>query len=224
LFALNPTSTLQSGATNLFTLSGAEVDVGIQTGASAKYRLGWSVVDNGNLQAASFDAAYEVAAAGGPGWKTAFLLDNIHGSAPLSTTGCVICTDGSAVTITTGIDLSAYTISGNFLKGPSGFQVTGGAAITALSLNGESGQNLVLNAPSLQLVTLGVNGTGVAAVGAANLYPLTDLTTALGAASFRWSAVYANAYFVGGSNTAGVNCSGAPSGSFTASAGIVTHC
>jgi hypothetical protein len=44
----------------------------------------------------------------------------------------VICTDASANTIATGIDLSSYTISGNFLRGPGGgFVVTGSGSVTA---------------------------------------------------------------------------------------------
>lgn len=137
LFGVGIAATLAPGATNYFSVAGSEVDVGIQTGGSAKYRFGWSVIANGSAQATAQDIAYEVGAANGdPGFKTAFALTNLHGNAPLSSTGCVICTDGTSNTITTGIDLSPYTISGNFLKG-QGFQVAGNGAITSsLSLVG----------------------------------------------------------------------------------------
>lgn len=128
-YSVGLVSQLNSGATNLFVTSAGEADCFINTGASAANRWCWSIVDGGNLQGAQSDAAVEIGSAGGPGFKTALYLDKTHGSNPLSTTGCVICTDGNAATITTGIDLSAYTISGNFLKGPGGFVVDGGANI-----------------------------------------------------------------------------------------------
>lgn len=132
LFGLNPGATANAGALNLFTVSGGEVDVGILTGASSRYRLGWSIVDNGNLQAADpvYDTAFEIGASGGPGWKNGLLFSNLHGAAPFSTGACAICTDGSADTIAKGIDLSPYTITTAAFKSP-GFQVDGSGNLTA---------------------------------------------------------------------------------------------
>ena len=215
---------LLSGAVDYQIVSGGEVDCNILTGASAKHRWCWSIVGNGNLQGAVTDAGLEFGSPAAAGeFQNLIFLDNIHGFAPLTSTGCVLCTDGSSDTIATGIDLSAYTITGNFLKGPN-FSVSGIGAATALSLTGIAGFNLNISSVGTQLIAFNVNSVGIAAVGTSNVYPLVDGGAALGATTFRWAGVYANAYFVGGGNTAGVNCSGSPTSSFASSLGIVTHC
>ena len=112
---------------------------------------------------------------------------------------------------------SGNTTDAEIWGNASGLNVAG-------TITSTSGHNLLLNAPTSQLVEFTVNNVGIAGVGAANLYPIADNTTALGATAFRWSAVYAMGYFVGGGNTPGVNCSGSPTSGFTASLGIVTHC
>ena len=125
-------SFLQSPATNFLLVNGVEFDVGIATGASAQARIGVSVVSYLPVAGATTDVAYQVGTTTGSApWVNAFQLSNAAGIAPIATTGCVICTDGSADTIATGIDLSAYTISGVFLKGPAGFQVNGGGSLVA---------------------------------------------------------------------------------------------
>lgn len=135
MFGLSVRGQATGTATNWASIVGAEIDVGITTGASAKLRFGLEVADTGNLQAASiYDAAIVVGAAStAPGFKNAFYLSSVSGAAPLSTTGCAFCTDGAAVAITTGIDLSSYTFSGNFLAGP-GFTVAG-TGLTTISRN-----------------------------------------------------------------------------------------
>lgn len=126
LFALNPKTTAGAGAAHLFMVSGAEVDVGIN-GGSSRYRMGWSVVDNGTTQAASLDAAYETGAiVGAPGFKFGHISSNLHGGAPYSADAVVFGTDGSAVTVTSVLDYSAYSATGYFLRGPGGkFSISG---------------------------------------------------------------------------------------------------
>lgn len=99
LFATNPIVQAQSGATNLLEVSGGEVDVQILTGASAKLRFGWSIVDGGNVQGAGFDAALAISSAGGPGWHTGFLFGKTNGTAPFDTGGSVIASDGAGGTV-----------------------------------------------------------------------------------------------------------------------------
>lgn len=127
LFGISPVAQANAGATNLLEVSGMEVDVGIYTGGSSRYKFGASIVDIGNLPAAELDSAVEIGAVSS-GWKTGFLLANIHGTAPLASTGCVLCTDGSANTIAKGIDLSAYTITDSFLRSPN-FVVMGSGRV-----------------------------------------------------------------------------------------------
>jgi hypothetical protein len=123
---INIYSLLLGTATDYLQTVGLEVDVGIATGASAQARLGVAVNAYEPVAGATTDAAYEtLATVGSAPWVDAFLLSNAGGAAPVATSGCVICTDGSADTIATGMDLSAYTISGDFLTGPGGFHVRG---------------------------------------------------------------------------------------------------
>lgn len=148
LYGMEATAWAFSGALNYFVISGGEANANINSGASAKHRWGWSIVGNAAGRGASSDAALEIGAATSTGAFTyGILLDNYHGQAPLPTTGVVLGTDGSANTITTGIDLSSYTITGNFLKGPNNFIVTGAGAIFAptLALAPSVNSGLVLN-------------------------------------------------------------------------------
>lgn len=122
-----------SGATNLTAVVGAEFDTQIESGATAKWRFGVSSVGGGSVRGAAIDAAYEIGATSA---SAAFLgglvFSSIHGGPPVATTGTLIGTDGTSATVANGIDFSAYTISGNFLRGPSGnFTVSGAGAITA---------------------------------------------------------------------------------------------
>lgn len=138
IFAASPTAALGSGATNYFSVSGAEVDVGIVTGASSYARLGWSIVGFGDLPAASlYDAAFEIGSeSSGGSWKTGLMFSSLHGTQPIATTGTLIGTDAINFTAATGLDFSALTLA-NFLKGPGGFSVSGTAQIvgTTLALN-----------------------------------------------------------------------------------------
>lgn len=139
IYALNPNVTLNSGATNYNIISGGEVDVGIQTGATVKSRLGWSVVDAGTVQAASlYDVGYELyGAPGALGFKVGFMFSSRGGASGVSTTGTMIGTDGVAVTVGHVIDVSSIVTCGNLLLGPSSlFQATcaGATKTTAISI------------------------------------------------------------------------------------------
>ncbi|MBR8007125.1 hypothetical protein [Burkholderia vietnamiensis] len=132
-FASNPIVAADSGATNLWGITGEEVNA-VCNGCTTALRFGLSSAASGTNQASILanDAALHVGSiqVGGQ-WHQALNLSNVNGVAPLDSTGCVICTDATANTIGTGIDLSAYAITGNFLKGPSGFSVSGAGLITS---------------------------------------------------------------------------------------------
>jgi len=133
LFASSFSAQMAAGATNYFVVSGGEVDVAIETGASCQLRLGWSIVALGALQADQEDIAVEIGCVGSAPWKMGIAFTSLHGSPPISATGTLIGTDGVNITVANGIDLSAFTMT-NFLKGPAGFLVDGAANITANSL------------------------------------------------------------------------------------------
>jgi hypothetical protein len=144
-FGINSVVIANSGAQNLFGLTGEEVDI-ICQGCSTAIRLGVSAVNQGTTQASVLadDAAFHVGAIT-PGstasWHQALNLSHLNGGAPLDTTGCVICTDATNDTIATGVDLSAYTISGNFLKGPGGYSVSGAGVTTGATVTQGSANN-----------------------------------------------------------------------------------
>lgn len=127
IFGFNPNVRANSGATNLYSVCGQEVDVQMAGTSTAFARLGQSIVAWGTNVGAGIDAAMAVAVANGSTcpWKTALLLGGpVWGSsAPLATSATVIKA-GAAFTIANGIDLSNLTITGHFLKSP-GFSVDG---------------------------------------------------------------------------------------------------
>jgi len=131
-FGANIVVRCNNGATYWYACEGAEIDAVAATGSSMNNRLGLSLVAWGQVNGSVNDAALQVGTASGntASWGTALLLaKNVNGAAPLLTTGCVVCTDGISETIATGIDLSAYTISGYFLK-DANFSVTGAGVVT----------------------------------------------------------------------------------------------
>ena len=120
-------------ATYASSVAGQENDVGIF--GTTYWRLGYSAVSFPGTEGTNLDAAYELGAASGANatnWVNALFLSNAHGLPPLSTGGCVICTDGSANTIAQGIDLHTYTINGYFLRSAN-FSVDGSGNTTATS-------------------------------------------------------------------------------------------
>lgn len=107
-----------------------------------------------NLQGSSFDAliyAVTSVASSSFGFKNFVLLDGTNGKI-IGTNGCIICTAGTP-TITTGIDWSGWTFSGNQVKGP-GFLVDGsgntqigfnsGSAVAPLTVRVATNANLVV--------------------------------------------------------------------------------
>jgi hypothetical protein len=148
----------QNTATNINLVEGIEVHVAMQGTSSAQYRWAFSAQDQSigsNPQGAGGDAAYQIVSGGGTGFKNGMYLFSIQ---PISTTGCVICTDGTSTTITTGIDLSAYTISGSFLKGPGSlFTVSGAGALKAASFAAGANAGVSCAANTVTLATLVVS-------------------------------------------------------------------
>lgn len=120
LFAAGLQIVLASGATNLLTAAGGEINVSIMTGASAASRFGMSAVSTGNLNGATaYDAGFEVSSfAGSPGWKVGLLFSSFHGGPAVNTNGTLIGNDAVATTALNGVDFSFDDFNGGFfLKG-----------------------------------------------------------------------------------------------------------
>lgn len=127
---------LQAGAVNYFGCVGSEFAVGIQTGASSRLRWAVSAISNTDLQATGIDAAFVVGGtSGGPGWQNGIIFENLNGGIPISTTGCIMCNDGSPNIVGKGFDFASWTVTGNFITGPgSTFAVTGTGFATSIGL------------------------------------------------------------------------------------------
>lgn len=125
--------------TNLSSATGVEVDLNL-TGSQV-VRSGFSAVSFPTTQGTLYDYAYGIGAssgAGAIGWKNGlYFTTDVNGGAPISTTGCMICTDGTAATVATGIDFSPYVISGYFLLGPGNMFSVDGAG-TTIGLGGRA--------------------------------------------------------------------------------------
>ncbi len=155
-------------ATNLLGGTGLEIDMGM--GGSQVVRSGLSVVSFPSSQGAVHDYAYgigAVSAAGQVGWKNGLYFSGLNGLAPMDSAGCMICTDGTAATVGTGIDFSPYTIAGYFLRGPSTKSYidgngNGGFASVILGTNRATSQVLTLNGSTsgaANIVTQAAQGT-----------------------------------------------------------------
>jgi hypothetical protein len=140
VFSLNPVATLQTGATNYAELSGGEVDVGIQTGASAYYKSGWSIVlqPNDAVQGSTFDCAICISSQGSTvGWKNGIQFGGMNGALPMASTGTLFDLQGSQ-TIANGVNLNGWTITGFAFESP-GWSVSGTGVESALQLNTTGG-------------------------------------------------------------------------------------
>ena len=137
VFATNPSAIAQFGATNLLELAGAEVNIALQTGASAYAKFGWSVVALASdvVQGSVFDAGYELRGqVGSVGFQGGLLFDDLAGNArfPVATTGTVIWASVAGVTtVANGIDFGGLTISGYSFKFP--YATLSGAGVLNLS-------------------------------------------------------------------------------------------
>jgi hypothetical protein len=134
----NPYLSFSSGFTNGGGGSGEEIDVGTASGASFMDAIGLLVtrLDNGS-QGARADAGVVIGGAtpsAGHGWKTGISFGYGAGDPGIDPAGTMIGVDaGSGLTVANGLDFSAMTFSGNFLKS-AGFSVGGTGAVTAAKL------------------------------------------------------------------------------------------
>ncbi len=135
-YGANPQGILLSGG-SASEVAGMECDSRIDNGASALWHFGCGAVMTGSENGTALDGAYEIGAVE-TGWNVGLLFNSLHGHAALSSSGCAVCTDGSSATVATGIDLSTWTITGDFLKGPNGFAITGAGGVQILGSPGLS--------------------------------------------------------------------------------------
>lgn len=215
LFGINAVARADDGVFYA-NISGGEINVQCATGTSVKYKSGLQIASMASdaVQGSTYDAMLAFSAiTGAVGWKNGILFGNMNASHPLSTSGTLIGTTGSA-TVANGIDFSSYTISTSLLKSSyfnltsSRLDHTGANAGLYLGASGSSNTPFVRfrsgssAAPSYDVQILassgnGSDGNGTLAITAATtgfngvVRPTVDNSFTLGASSFRWSTVYA---------------------------------
>jgi hypothetical protein len=134
-------------------VTGGEINVALETGTTGREKTGLQIVDHALDQVHATYVEAGLAIGGQPGsigFNNAILLSNGNGDKPLSTTACVICTTANNQSIATGIDLSQYNITGNFLKSV-GFAVTGAGGISGIAMT-LTGANIGPTFPASQSV------------------------------------------------------------------------
>jgi hypothetical protein len=165
LWGLVPSAALLSGATNYNSAAGGEVEVGIFTGASAAFRMGWTIVATAPGQGAVADAALDVAAVAGP-WQNGLFFESLYRHAgvpdpaapPIATTGTIIAGDTGAYTVNMGIDFHTWTFTGNqWNMSNSVISKDGYAAFGTAT--GDATSSLTLNRASSNQISLQVGGS-----------------------------------------------------------------
>jgi len=196
LFATGFRATARSGATNLFEVSGGEVDCSINTGASASYRFCWNLVSGGNVAGAVLDAGLVLGSVG-QAFNNGILFANANGSQPVATTGCAICSTGSA-TILSAIDFSSYTISSYLIRGPHSYLDGAGNGLFETSVVvGKTGTG------SGSVAFLGsTSGTATVVASATAGTPTLTLPTASGTFTTSGASLTANQLIIGSGSQA----------------------
>lgn len=139
-------------------MTGIEVNIAAQTGSTVGYK---SLIQLASLPSDTVRGGFEGMVAfsgnvGSAGWRRAMTLTDANGHQPLATDAAILATDfvGSA-TITTGFDVSGYTITGNAFKS-KGFTLEGTGGI---NISGPGNADVTLNGLHLNFGPT-ENGTG----------------------------------------------------------------
>ena len=151
-FGINAVVRLGAGSTNVFQATGCELNTYVKATASTGYLFGATIAGFNEIRGAVIDGALEIGGGTdngyGPhvGWKYGIVFSNIHGGDPFASDSTLIgsfWTSGGARTITNGIDLSGFNMTGVVIQGAK------------MSL-------------SESTLTLGANGAGVSSIVAGN--------------------------------------------------------
>lgn len=143
-FAQNNTATIESGATYFNSLVNTEFDVAVKEATNPPgFKYGIQIVQQAVdvAHASNNEAAINLAnqpSGTAPGWNTVIQFGGPLGWWPVAATGTMIGTGsvtagGPSIAAANGIDFSAVTFSGNFLKS-TGFTVDGSGNESAASV------------------------------------------------------------------------------------------
>jgi len=154
-------ASLTGTAANVERVVGAQFDTTVAGATTtSKYIFGASSVSSfaGALNAATKAAAYQIGAVGGTtGWLHGILFSNANGANPLPATGTILGSDLTATsTITDGINLSGFEMTGNVLASPRLQIKDAQGGRPTVTSTGTS--DIAVNAPTNKAVKLTVAG------------------------------------------------------------------
>jgi hypothetical protein len=161
-FALNPIALLLTGAVNCYEVTGGEVNIAVQTGASVKHKFGWTIVGHAmdRVHGDHSDAMLGLSnQAGAVGWNDGILIGDANGTFPIVPAGSIVRTIGG--TLQNAIDLSNTTITQAIIRGSKSILtesslVLGDAlGVATISINGASADaKLVLTSKGAEAVAI----------------------------------------------------------------------
>lgn len=183
LFAMNPLAVLRAGATNWLNLSGGETDFGMDSTASTKYMLGWSVVSgynggqNGSGTAAAMGAGFNVSAIVPQTLDAAYIVSDLNSAWPIKASGSLqkAFVTGSTPTVTNGTDWSAVAFTGCAYKS-TGFCVDTNGNISGVAqtltggtlANGANVLSISATQPATPVATQNSIAVGITSAGSAS--------------------------------------------------------
>jgi hypothetical protein len=180
LFATNHSARLKTGAGPYWnSLTGEEVDVSVQPGTAVIDKVGFKVVQWADDAVSGSRGDYAIgvnnqANGTAPGWTLGYAVGGPEGWWPMKGSGTIlgtaaaVITGGPSMACAYGVDLSAVTFSGAFLKS-TGFAVDGSGNATA---------NSVRITPAIGLTAAGsTQGTGLALTKDLNVVSTTAAST-----------------------------------------------
>ena len=159
VFGCNPIAILNAAATNMASLIGGEVNIIAAAGSSVLDKYGWSVVQTSTdaVSGSRNDAGFYLSnQAGAVGWKNGIQFGDSINAFPVKSSGTLIKSVSGSVT--TGIDFSTTTFSGNVIQSSS-FSVNNAGTITS-GVNGTSGGIIQMNGSTSGNIQLQANSTG----------------------------------------------------------------
>jgi hypothetical protein len=119
LYGSNFYARADSGATFFINITGSEVNTEVNVGASVSYKSLIQLVGADGVQGYDYDIMLALSNKGGASkWKTGIGIGPFNGVHPISTTGKIIETIGSA-TVSKGIDFSTYTFNSFAIHTPN---------------------------------------------------------------------------------------------------------
>lgn len=138
LAALNPVCILRSAATNMLGCSGGEVNLILEAGSSAKYKVGWSIVAHGldKVRGQTYDTM--LGFSGQPGavqYSDGILFAPYSGTNGLKSGANVLRVTGPGNTLANGINMVDATVTGYLIVG-NNTTGTGGMTTSSVVLNG----------------------------------------------------------------------------------------